>query len=179
MLCSSGAQVRSVAWPHDRWHVHAKCSRHSCASRVKRTNLHASKRNTCSACAASAVDVSTAATLVDASSVAVRSAAASTLNTGTHHSRIASPRVPLRHRCRLLLHLKRKRSSEDVGIMFSEASASSTANSCWHLHAVVAIRSAVVEVVVVTTFHCYNHCFAFWVARKVMRQKTSVLKQCG
>ena len=58
----------------------------------------------------------------------------------------------------LFVNLMWKKNSEDTGIMFSEASASSTANSCWHLHAIETINSAVVVVIInINNFHNNNN----------------------
>ena len=89
VIASSRGHIRS--WPlHNVLHA---------ASPVRRTNLGASKRNTCCAGASLPVDVATAAALVDATSVAMRCAAAIMFNTIPKHSEkkseIASPCLEL------------------------------------------------------------------------------------
>ena len=79
MIASSRGVLRT--WP---LHTVADDS-----SPVRRTNLDASKQNTCCAGASSPVDVATAAALVDDSSVAMRCAAAIVVNTIPNHREIS------------------------------------------------------------------------------------------
>ena len=84
MIASSRGNLRT-------WPLHNVADE---GSLVRRTNLDASKQNTCYAGASSPVDVATAAALVDDSSVAMRCAAAIMLNTIPNHSEVSEIALP-------------------------------------------------------------------------------------
>ena len=102
VIASSRGHIRS--WPlHNVLHA---------ASLVRRTNLGASKRNTCCAGASLPVAAAAAAALVDAISVAMRCTAAIMFNTIPKHSEISEIASPCLELCSSVM----SRSSMFCGI---------------------------------------------------------------